>query len=123
MNNINTNYNPMTFKGLKVNGVVSTENVTKLGEFASRIENINFINYLEKRYETDVVINNEISKMHFSHKIYGDLTEAYGGGEFLLENVFRDVTTVIDNIKKAIKKAEKEWNKELLERTSTKRGC
>ena len=118
MNNI-TPVSSVSFSGLAVYGTVSGKNVKKLGDFASRVENINFINDLEKYFEVDDVLDSEITRMSFVHKKLGDLSGRFGCGSYPLENVFRDVTEVIKNIKLSIKKAEKAGEKSIVE----KRGC
>ena len=118
MNNI-TPLNSVSFNGLTIYGTVSNKNVKKLGDFASRIENINFINDLEKYFEVDAVLDSEITKMSFVHKKFGDLSGKFGCGSYPLENVFRDVIEVIKDIKTAVKKAEKTYEKNPPE----KRGC
>ncbi len=118
MNNI-TPISSVSFSGLAVYGTVSGKNVKKLGDFASRVENINFINDLEKYFEVDAVLDNEITKMSFVHKKFGDLSGRFGCSSYPLENVFRDVTEVIKDIKSAIKRAEKNSDKCAVE----KRGC
>ena len=123
MNMLSVNNSSISFNGLIVNGTVPQKSVKKLGDFASRIENINFINDLEKNYEIDAVLNNEITEMSFSHKKYGNLSEKYGCGSYPLENVFRDITVVIRDIKSAIGKAAKTWEKGIAEKETVKRGC
>ena len=63
MNNIGITNSHINFNGLIVKGTVSGENVKKLGDFASKIENINFTKDLEKNFEVDAVLNNEITPM------------------------------------------------------------
>ena len=77
MNNI-TPLSSVSFNGLTVYGTVANKNVKKLGDFASRVENINFINDLEKYFEVDAVLDNEITKMSFVHKKFGDLSGRFG---------------------------------------------
>ena len=122
MNNI-TPTSSVSFSGLIVKGTVPQKSVKKLGEFASKFENINFIKDLEKNYGVDVVLDSEITKMSFSHPVFGNLSEKYGCGEFLLENVFMDVSTIIRNIKTSMIKAEKDFQKSMAEREKLKRGC
>lgn len=118
MNNI-TPISSVSFNGLSVYGTVSGKNVKKLGDFASRVENINFINDLEKSFEVDAVLDSEITKMSFVHKKFGDLSGRFGCGSYPLENVFMEVTDVIKDIKSSIKRAEKALEKNAPER----RGC
>lgn len=123
MNNIKVNKQSIAFNGLIINGAVPQKSVKRLGDFASHIENINFINDIEKSFDVDVVLNNEITQMTFAHKKYGDLSGKYGCSSYQLENVFRDITEVIKNIKSAINKAAKDWEKSMSEKETIKRGC
>ena len=107
MNTINSTNSSVSFNGLIINGNVSGKNIRKLGDFASRIENINFIKDIEKKYGVDVVLDNEISKMSFSHPKYGNLSEKYDCGSYPLQNVFLDISVVIRNIKSSLLSAEK----------------
>ena len=122
MNNINPT-SSISFNGLIVKGAVPKKSVSKLGDFASKFENINFINDLENNYGVDVVLNNEISKMSFSHPQFGSLSEKYECGYFPLENVFMDVSIIINNIKTSLRRAEKDFKKAMAEKDSTIRGC
>ena len=122
MNNI-TPISSVSFNGLVVNGTVADKNMKKLGDFATRIENINFIKDIEKDLRVDAVLNNDITSMSFSHKTYGSLSEKYGCGSYSLENVFRDITVVIKDIKTAINKAKKDRDKNLAEKDAVRRGC
>lgn len=122
MNNINLT-SSISFNGLIVKGTVPQKSVKKLGDFASKFENINFIKDLENNYGVDAVLDNEISKMSFSHPAYGNLTEKYGCGSYPLENVFMDISIIIDHIKKSLRKAEKDFEKSISEREKLKRGC
>ena len=123
MNDISSIKSSISFNGLVVNGVVSEQNVKKLGEFASRVENINFIKDIEKTFNVDVVLDSDIAQMSFSHKTYGSLSGKYGCGSYPLENVFRDVTKVFWDIKSAVNKASKDWEKKISEIESARRGC
>lgn len=123
MNNMNTINPSVSFKGLIVNGTVPNKSVKKLGEFASHIENVNFIKDLEKFYGVDAVLNGDITQMSFSHQKYGNLSEKYGCRYYQLENVFRDVSIIIKDIKSAIKKAAKDFEKNMAEKELTQRGC
>ena len=122
MNNINP-ISSISFNGLIVNGTVSEKSVNKLGEFASRIENKNFIKDLEHNYGVDAVLDNAITKMSFSHSKYGNLSEKYNCGSYPLENVFMNVSTIFRNIKMAVNKAEKDFQKAIAEKELTQRGC
>ena len=121
MNNINPT-SLISFNGLIVKGTVPQKSVKTLGDFASRFENINFINDLEQNFEVDAVLNSDITKMTFSHKKYGSLLD-YGCSWYPLENVFRDITTVIGDMKSAMKKAKKDFEKNIAEKELIKRGC
>ena len=122
MNNINPT-SSISFNGLIIHGAVPQKSVKKLGDFASRYENINFINDLEKIYGVDAVLDSQISKMSFSHPKYGDLSGKYNCGSYSLENVFMDISTIFKNIKLALNKAEKDFLKSVAEIEKTKRGC
>lgn len=122
MNNINPT-SSISFNGLIVKGTVPQKCVNKLGNFASKYENINFINDLEKNFGVDAVLDNAITKMSFSHPKYGDLSGKYNCGFYPLENVFMDVSTIFKNIKTSLSKAEKAFQKSIAEIEKTKRGC
>ena len=123
MNKINAANSQVNFNGLIINGAIPRKNVKKLGYFASKYENINFIKDLEKLYEVDVVLDKYITKMSFSHPKYGNLSEKYNCGEFPLENVFMEISNIFKNIKSALNKAEKDLQKAESEREKIKRGC
>ena len=122
MNNINPT-SSISFNGLIIKGTVPQKSVKKLGNFASKFENINFIKDLENNYGVDAVLDKEISKMSFSHPTYGNLTDKYDCGSYLLENVFMDISIIIDHIKKSLRKAEKDFEKSMKDMEKTKRGC
>ena len=122
MNNINPT-SSISFNGLIVKGAVPQQSVKKLGEFASRYENINLIKDLEKNYGVDAVLDKDITQMSFSHPKFGNLSENYSCGSYPLENVFMDVSTIFRNIKNALNSAEKDFNKTLSEKELTIRGC
>ena len=111
-----------SFNGLRIDGTVKSRNLKKLGNFASKVENKNFINYLGSNLKTDIILDNEITKVSFAHQQYGNL-DKYGVGTYNIENVFRDVMDIINNIKTALKKAEKDFQKYMEEKEKTKRGC
>ena len=123
MNNIKTTNSKISFNGLIINGTVPGKSVKKLGDFASKYENINFIKDLEKNYGVDPVLDKDITTMSFAHPKYGNLTEQYNCGKFPLENVFMEVSNIIKNIKAALNKAEKDFQKALSEQEKIKRGC
>lgn len=123
MNNINVTNSSVSFNGLIVNGTVSGKNVKKLGTFASQVENINFINDLERTYGVDAILDSEITQMTFSHKKYGNLSDKYGCGSYLLENVFRDITDILKNIKSSVNKAQKDYEKYMSDKELKRRGC
>ena len=123
MNNINVSNSSISFNGLIVKGNVSAKNVKKLGDFASHIENINFINDLEKDYGVDAVLDSDITKMSFSHKKYSNLSGKYGCASYPLENVFRDIIDVMKNVKSAINKAARDYDKQMTEKEAIQRGC
>ena len=122
MNNINPT-SSISFNGLIVKGTVPQKSVKKLGDFASKFENVNFVNDLEQNYGVDAVLDGNITKMSFSHPTHGNLSEKYNCGEFPLENVFMEVSTIIKNIKISLSKAEKDMQKALAERENITRGC
>ena len=97
--------NSQTFCGLKINGIVSAKNVKKLGEFTSRSENHDFIQYLEKTFNTDVVLNNTLDTITFSHNVYGDLSK-FNCPSFPTKDFFSEVVNARLNIKSAIEKAK-----------------
>lgn len=122
MNNINPT-SSISFNGLIVKGTVPQKSVKKLGDFASKFENINFINDLEKNYGVDAVLDSNITKMSFSHPQFGNLSDKYECGEFPLQNVFMEVSTIIKNIKTSLSKAAKDSKKAMEEREKITRGC
>jgi len=119
MNKINAVNASVSFRGLAVSGIVSGKNVKKLGDFASRYENINFIKDLEKDFGVDAVLDKDITQMSFSHKQFGNLDI----GSYPLENVFQNVTVIMKDLKSALKFAEKNQEKELAARANIIRGC
>ena len=119
MNNINP-ISSISFNGLIINGTVPQKSVKKLGAFASKFENINFVKDLEQNYGVDAVLDKEISNMSFSHPKYGTLTEC---GSYPLGDVFMNVSTIIRDIKTALSKAEKSFQKSMAEKELLKRGC
>lgn len=123
MNNISQVNSQISFNALIVKGAVSENNIKKLGDFASRVENINFIKDLEKDFNVDAVLNSDITEMSFEHKLYGTLSGKFGGKSYSLQNVFRDATQVILNIKSSVKKAAAEWERKQEEIKSLRRGC
>ena len=119
MNNINPT-SSISFNGLIIKGTVPQKNVKKLGEFASKFENKNFIKDLEKNYGIDAVLNSDITQMSFSHPKYGDLPEC---GYYPLEEVFMNVSIILKNIKTSLSKAEKDFQKSMAEKEKITRGC
>ena len=113
---------PVTFQGLKIEGVVSAKNIKKLGEFTNATENLRFLEDLEKELNTDLVLNGTLDKISFSHNIYGDLTK-YNCPQFPAKDFFSKVVDAMSSIKLAIKKAEEAFQAEKLKYDSTRRGC
>jgi hypothetical protein len=93
------------FCGLKINGIVSAKNVRKLGEFTGKSENHDYIQYLEKSFNTDVVLNDTIDAISFSHKTYGDLSK-FDCPSFPTKDFFSYVVNATRNITSAISKAK-----------------
>ena len=116
------NNSSISFNGLKINGVVPSKSLKKLGEFTSATENHGFIEYLEKSFNTDIVLNNKLDEISFSHQTYGDLTK-FGCPIFSAKDFFSKVVDAMKDIKNAINKAEKKHTKELNELDAIKRGC
>ena len=113
---------PVSFTGLKIEGVISTKNMKKLSEFATAQENVGFINDLEKTFNTTMVINGELNEISFSHEVFGNLTE-FGCPKFPAEKFYSKVVDAMSGIKQAIKKAEKNYNLHKEERERMRRGC
>ncbi len=113
---------PISFTGLKIEGIISTKNIKKLSEFTNAQENVGFINDLEKTFNTNMVINGELNEISFSHEVFGSLTE-FGCPKFSAENFYSKVVDAMSGIKQAIKKAEKVCNLHKQEREKIRRGC
>lgn len=113
---------PISFNGLKIEGIISVKDMKKLREFANAEENAGFINDLEKTYNTNMVINNTFDEISFSHDYYGNLTN-FGCPKYSAEGFYSKVVSAKEGIKHAIKKAEKtsELNKQDVEKM--RRGC
>ena len=113
---------PISFQGLKINGVVSAKNLTKLGEFTTATENLRFLDDLEKTFNTDLVLNGNLDIISFSHNVYGDLTK-YNCPQYPAKDFFSNVVNVMNSIKLAIKKAEDNFVGEKQKYDSIRRGC
>ena len=113
---------PISFNGLKIDGVVSVKNMEKLGEFARATENFGFISDLEKTFNTNMVINNKLDEISFSHEIYGDLTD-FGCPKFSANVFYSQVVEAMEGIKRAIKKAEKNYELHKQDYEKMRRGC
>lgn len=113
---------PISFQGLKINGAVSAQNMKKLGEFTTATENLGFIADMEKIFNTDIVLNNKLDEITFSHQLYGDLTK-YGCPKFPSKDFYSQVVDVMESIKLAIKKAEKKCESEKKNYELNHRGC
>ena len=113
---------PISFQGLKIDGVVSAKNLKKLGEFANATENLSFIDDLEKIYNTNMVINGKLDKISFSHEIYGDLT-SFGCPNFPAKDFFSQVVDAMESIKKATKKAKVKFESHFEKNDFIRRGC
>ena len=113
---------PVSFQGLKIEGVVSAKNFKKLGEFTNATENFGFIDDLEKMYNTNMVINGKLDEISFSHEIYGDLTP-FGCPKFPVKDFFSKVVDVMESIKKATKKAKTDFKNHFEKNDSIRRGC
>lgn len=113
---------PVSFQGLKIEGVVSTKNIKKLGEFTNATENLGFINDLEKIYNTNMVINNKLDEISFSHEIYGDLTP-FGCPKFPVKDFFSKVVNAMEGIKTATQKAKNSYKKYKQKNDYIPRGC
>ena len=111
---------PISFSGLKIEGVIPSKNMKKLCEFASAVENIEFIEHLEKNFNTDMVINSNFDEISFSHNTYGNLTN-FGCPKFSVADFYSKVVDAMNDIKCSIKKAEKHHKKQDYEKMS--RGC
>ena len=116
------NSSPISFKGLKIEGVVSTQNIKKLGAFADAAENYGFIKDIEKIFNTNMVLNGTLDEISFSHNEYGDLTR-YNCRKFPAKDFFSNVVIAMDSIKTAIKKAEKDFKAQKENHDKFHRGC
>ena len=113
---------PFSFQGLKIEGVVASKNIKKLGEFANATENLGFIKDLETNFSTDMVLSGNLDEISFSHQIYGNLTK-FGCSKFPVKDFYSQVVGAMDSIKLAIKKAEKDFDKSRQKYDSIRRGC
>ena len=113
---------PVSFNGLKVEGVISTKNLKNFGEFASAAENIEFVKDLEKNFNTNMVIKNDFKEISFSHEVFGNLKQ-FGCLSFSVENFYSKVVEARNSIKQAIKKAEKFYEHQKQENDKIFRGC
>ena len=113
---------PVSFTGLKIEGVISPKNMKKLREFATAEENAGFINDLEKTFNTDMIINSTFDEISFSHELYGNLTP-FGCPKFPAAGFYSKVVDVMNGIKQAIKKAEKNYKLNMQDYENVRRGC
>jgi len=113
---------PISFNGLKIEGIIPTRNIKKLSEFATAEENVGFINDLEQTFKTNMVINSELDKISFSHEVYGNLTD-FGCPQFSAEAFYSRVVEARNGIKQAIKKAEKIFEQQKKDLEKMRRGC
>ena len=117
-----TNTISPSFQGLKIKGTVPVKNIKKLGEFANATENKSFIEDVEKLYNVDMVLNGDLNEISFEHKVYGDLSK-YNFIKFPVKDFYSNIVSVMDNIRTAIKKAEKEFTKPKEKENFIPRGC
>ena len=113
---------PISFNGLQIEGVISAKNMDKLKEFAMAEENARFINDLEKTLNTNMVINSKFDEISFSHDVYGNLTE-FGCPKFSTAGFYSKVVHAMEGIKRAIKKAEKNFERNKQNYEIVRRGC
>ena len=113
---------PISFNGLKIEGIISANNMRKLGAFASAEENARFINDLEKTLNTNMVVNSELDEISFSHDIYGNLTK-FGCPKFPADCFYSKVVEAMSDIKQAIKKAKKSYDIHNKDYEKMSRGC
>ena len=113
---------PISFNGLKIEGVISAKDMKKLSEFATAEENAGFISHLEKTFNTNMVINSKFDEIGFSHEVYGNLTPL-GCPKFSAEGFYSKVVDAMDGIKRAIKKAEKNYERQKQDFENKRRGC
>ena len=113
---------PTSFTGLKIDGIISANNLKKLRKFASAEENAGLINDLEKTYNTNLVINSEFDEVSFSHEVYGNLTN-FGCPKFSTECFYSQIVEVINGIKRSIKNAEKNFELQKQNYEKIRRGC
>ena len=113
---------PISFNGLKIEGVIPSKNMRKLTEFATAEENAELIDDLEKTFNTNMVINSEFDEISFSHEVYGNLTE-FGCPKFPAKGFYSKVVEARNGIKRAIKKAEKYYELHRQNCENMRRGC
>lgn len=113
---------PISFNGLKVEGVISVENMKKFGEFATAFENTRFIKDIEERFNTNMVLNNTLTEISFSHNIYGNLSN-YECPRFAVADFYSKAVDALTGIQQSIKKAEKSFELRKQECEKTLRGC
>ena len=113
---------PISFSGLKIEGVIPAKNMKKLKEFATAEENAGFIDDLEKTLNTNMIVDSKFNEISFSHEVYGNLTE-YGCPKFLVEDFYSKVVDAINSIKRSINKAEKIYKRNEQNSEKMRRGC
>ncbi len=111
----------ISFSGLKIDGTVSAKNIKKLNEITKKIEESEFISDLENNFNTDIVLNSGLDTVSFSHKTYGSLSKY--NLSLPTDKLFLDVSNLMNNIKTAIKKAEKNHLNSQTIYESSRRGC
>lgn len=113
---------PISFSGLKIEGVISAKNMKELGEFATAAENVRFVNDIEKTFNTNVVINSTFDEISFSHDIYGNLSN-FGCPKYPAADFYSKVVDAMEGIKRAIKKADKNYELQNRDYEKIRRGC
>lgn len=120
---MSNNISPISFRGIRIEGSISGQNVKKAGDFLSQVENINFIEDIEKRFGSDIVLKGDMTEMSFCHQKYGNLFGKYGCPWFSTKNFFKDVIEMFSGIKRSITIAEKDYAKSAKEYNKIRRGC
>ena len=113
---------PISFNGLKISGTISAANMKKLGKFANAVENAEFINDIEKTFNTNMVINSTFDEISFSHEVYGDMTK-FGCPKYSASDFYSKVVEAMEGINRAIKKAQKNFELEKQNYEKIRRGC
>ena len=112
---------PVPFTGLKIDGTISAKNIKKFNELINDFEKSELIIDLENNFNTDIVLNNQIDTVSFSHRQYGSLSKY--NFTLPIDKLFLDIVNLKNNLKTAIRKAEKDFTSSKNSYELFRRGC